>query len=67
MLNQIPGCVGHKLTTLFELIHNSKPDSKSWFELFSVSYFNHPIDNDTSRSKVEDHLFDGIAVGRDEK
>ena len=67
ILNQIPGRLGRKFTTPFRLVHNSKPDSKSWFELFSVGYFNHPIDNGSSCSKMEDHLLDGIAVGRDDK
>ena len=66
MLNQVPGRLGHKLTTPFELVHNSKPDSKSWFELFSIGYFNHSTDNATSRSKMEDHSLDGIAVGRND-
>ena len=67
MLNQVPGRLGRKLTTPFELVHNRKPDSKSWFELFSVGYFNHSKDNASSRSKMEDHSLDGIAVGRDDK
>ena len=67
MLNQIPGRLGQKLTTPFEMVHNTKPDSKTWFELFSVGYFNHSIDNDSSRSKMEDHSLDGIAVGCDDR
>ena len=49
------------------MVHNTKPDSKTWFELFSVGYFNHSIDNDSSRSKMEDRSLDGIAVGRDDR
>ena len=45
MLNQVPGRLGLKLTTPFELAHNAKPDSKTWFELFSIGYFNHETDN----------------------
>ena len=45
MLNQVPGQLGLKLTTSFELVHNAKPDSKTWFELFSIGYFNHDTDN----------------------
>jgi hypothetical protein len=67
MINQVPGRLGRKLTTPFELVHNVKPDSKTWFELFSVGYFNHSKDNTTSRSKIEDHSLDGIAIGRDDK
>ena len=67
MLNQVPGRLGFKLTTPFELVHNSKPDSNTWFELFSISYFNHDTDNDESRSKLQAHTLDGIAVGRDDR
>ncbi|KAL7549847.1 hypothetical protein ACHAWF_013106, partial [Thalassiosira exigua] len=67
MINQVPGRLGRKLTTPFELVHGCKPDTKTWFELFSVGYFNHPQDGDQARSNVEDQSLDGIAVGRDEK
>ena len=43
--NQVPGRLGLKITTPFELVHNSKADSKIWFELFSIGYFNHDTDN----------------------
>ncbi|KAL7538082.1 hypothetical protein ACHAWF_005990, partial [Thalassiosira exigua] len=65
MLNCVPGRLGRKLTSPFELMHNQKPDSRTWFELFSVGYFNHSTDGAESRSKIEDHSLDGIAVGRD--
>ncbi|KAL7525486.1 hypothetical protein ACHAWF_001390, partial [Thalassiosira exigua] len=67
MINQVPGRLGKKLTTPFELVHGCKPDSKTWFELFSVGYFSHSRDGDQTRSNVEDQSLDGIAVGRDEK
>ena len=67
MLNQISGCLDHKLTTPFKLVHNQKSDSKKRFQLFSVGYFNHATDNTSSRCKMEDHSFDSIAVGRDDK
>ena len=63
MLNQLPGRLGLKLTTPFELVHNSKPESKTWFELFSMGYFNHDTDNAESFSKLQAHTLDGIAVG----
>ena len=53
ILNQVPGRLGLKLTTPFELVHNSKPDSKTWFELLSIGYFNHDTDNAESRSKLQ--------------
>ena len=66
MINQVPGRLGRQLTSPFELVHGVKPDSSTWCELFSVGYFNHNIDNATSRSKTEDQSLDGIAVGRDD-
>ena len=67
ILNQVPGRLGLKLTTTFELDHNSKPDSKTWFELFSIKYFNHDTDNAESHSKLQAHTLEGIAVGRDDR
>ena len=67
VLNQVPGRLGLKLTTPFELVRNEKPDSKTWFELFSIVYFKHHIDNTEIRSKLQAHTLDVIAVGRDDK
>ena len=64
MLNQVPGQLGLTLMTPFELVHKSKPDSKTWFGLFSIGYFNHDTDNAESHSKLQSHTLDGIAVGR---
>ena len=64
IINQVTGRLGLKLTTPFELVHNSKPNSKTWFELFFIGYFNHDIDNAEIRSKLQAHTLDGIAVGR---
>ena len=66
MINQVPGRLGRKLTTPFELVHGAKPDSKTWFELFSIGYWKQKTDNKDSRSNTEDQALDGIAVGRDE-
>ena len=65
--HQIPGRLGRKLTVPFETMHNQKPDSKTWFELFSIGYFNHITDNAEKQSKTEDQTLDGIMVGRDDK
>jgi transposase InsO family protein len=67
MLNQVPGRLGRKLTTPFELIYNKKPDSKTWFELFSVGYF--PVESKAGEaaSASQSHSLDGIAIGRDDK
>ena len=64
MLNQVPGQLGLKLTTPFQLVHNSKPESKTWFEISSIGYFNHDTDKSKSRSKLQAHTLYGIAVGR---
>jgi hypothetical protein len=42
MLNQVPGCLGRRLTLPVELVHNEKPDASTWFELFSMGYFPMP-------------------------
>jgi hypothetical protein len=67
MLNQVPGRLGRKLTSPFELVHGTKPDAKTWFELFSVGYFNHDTDGSSKRAKCDAHTLDGIAVGRDDR
>jgi hypothetical protein len=67
MLNQVPGRLGRKLTTPFELVYNQKPDARTWFELFSIRYF--PVEKKAGEkaSATQCHTMDGIAVGRDEK
>ena len=67
MLHQVHGRSGMKLTTPFDLVHKSKPDSKTWFELFSKGYFNHDTDKADSYSKLQAHTLDGIAVNRDDR
>ena len=66
-LNKVPGRLVLKLTTTFESIHNPKPYSKTWFELFSKVYFNNHIDNTESRFKLQAHILDGIIVSRNYK
>ena len=67
MLNKLPGRLGLKLTTPFELVHNSKTDAKTWFEVLSKGYFNYDKDNAESHSKQQSHTLDGISVGRDNR
>jgi transposase InsO family protein len=64
MMNCIPGKVGNFLTTPFELIHHSPPDSRVWFPLFSVGYFNHTRDGSVVRSSFQAQTMEGIAIGR---
>ena len=66
MINQVPGISGLKLTTPSELVHNAKPKSNTWFELFSICYFNRDTDNTKSWSKLQAHTLDGITVGGDD-
>ena len=67
MLNQVPGRLGMKLTTPFKLVHNAKPDSKTWFELLYIGYFNQHIEKTERRSKIQAHTLDVIAVGTYDK
>ena len=67
MLNQVPGRLCLKLMTPFELVHKSKLESKTWFELFSLGYFNHDTDNAKIRSKLQAHTLDGITIGLDDR
>lgn len=62
MINQVPGRLGCKLTTPFELIHGTKPDSSTWFlELFYVGFFRKESEGGESKTKVQ--AMAGIAVG----
>ena len=67
MINQVPSRLGCKLTTPFELVYGVKPDSRTWFELFSISNWNQIIDNATQQSNDEEQTLDGIAFGRDDE
>ena len=67
ILDQVPGCLGLKLTTPFELVHNNKPYSKIWFQLFYIVYLNHDTDNAESWSKLQAHNLDDTAVSRDDR
>jgi hypothetical protein len=50
MINQVPGRLGRKLTTPFELVHGVKPDASTWFELFSVGFFPHALQNTSTNT-----------------
>jgi hypothetical protein len=63
MINQIPGRLGRKLTTPFELVHGVKPNASTWFELFSVGFFPHESSDGETRSKTQAQTQVGIAVG----
>ena len=67
MFNQVMGRLGLKLTITFELVHNSKPNSNTWFELYSIGYFNHRIANTDRSTKRKYHTLDGIAVDKNDK
>ena len=67
ILNQVPGCLWINITTLFELVHNTKTDPNTWFKLFYIVYFNQSIYNTEIQSKIQAHTLSVIAVGWDEK
>ena len=67
MTNKDPGRLSRKLTSPFELVHGSRPVSKTWFKLFTIGYWEQDKDNSESQSKTEDQSLDGIAAGRDDK
>ncbi|KAL7485592.1 hypothetical protein ACHAW6_012974, partial [Cyclotella cf. meneghiniana] len=66
MINQIPGRLGRKLISPFELVHGIKPDDTTWFERFSVGFFKHSSSSDGLISKMQSMSMAGIAVGRDD-
>ncbi len=45
------------------LVHEKRPDTRTWLPLFSLCYFHHDKDSDASRSKHQAHTMDGIVVG----
>ena len=65
MSNYIPDCLKRQLTSPFELVHGTKPDPQTWFELFSLGTFPKEKDGSVSRSQHQAHTLSGIAVGRD--
>jgi hypothetical protein len=59
--------MGCKLVSPFELVHGVKPDSTTWFELFSVGFFKMDSSSDGKHSKTQTMLLADIAVGRDDQ
>eukprot|EP00804_Cyclotella_cryptica_P030371 CCRYP_011900-RA/>CCRYP_011900-RA protein AED:0.20 eAED:-0.11 QI:0/0/0/1/1/1/3/0/1923 len=66
MMNYIPGRMGRRLASPFELVHGVKPDSTTWFELFSVGFFKMESSSAGKHSKTQSMSLAGIAVGRDD-
>ena len=64
IMNMIPGCYNNKLTSPFMLVHGVRPDQRTWLPIFSLCYFHHEKDSDTSRSKIQAHTLDGIIIGQ---
>ncbi len=64
MMNPILGKFGGKLAFPFLLAHGVGHDERTWFPLFSVCYFHHVWDGDTSHLHSQSHTLDGIAIGR---
>ncbi len=63
LVNMIPGRYNNKLASLFMLVHGVRPDPKTWLPIFSLCYFHHEKDSNTSRSKNQAHTHDGIILG----
>ena len=53
----------NKITTHHELVYGSKPDYRQLFRLFSTAYFSHTKDGTKTRTNVQSHSMQGIAVG----
>ena len=64
MMNMIPGKYRGKLASPFMLAHGVRPDQRTWIPLFSLCYFHHEKDSESSRSKNQAHTLDGIILGR---
>jgi hypothetical protein len=64
MMNMIPGCYNNKPASPFMLVHGVRPDQRTWLPIFSLCYFHHEKDSDTSRSKIQAHTLDGIIIGQ---
>ena len=41
MLNHVPGRLNRNLTSPLNIVHGNKPDTRTWFELFSLGFFLH--------------------------
>jgi hypothetical protein len=67
MCNQVPGRLGRKLTTPFELVYGVKPDASTWFELFSVGFFPHDSVDGSANMKMQPQTLMGIAIGCDDQ
>eukprot|EP00804_Cyclotella_cryptica_P023772 CCRYP_011153-RA/>CCRYP_011153-RA protein AED:0.32 eAED:0.22 QI:0/0/0/1/1/1/2/0/951 len=67
MKNQVPGRLGRKLTSPFELVYGTKADSSTWFELFSVGFFAQDSEDGETRTKTQAQTLAGIVVGRDHR
>ncbi len=64
MMNMIPGCYKHKLTSPFMLAHGVCPDQRNWLPMFSLCYFHQEKDSNAQHSKTQAHTMDVIIIGR---
>ena len=51
MMNMIPGKLKNQIVSPSMLVHDTKPDIRSWFSLFSVCYFHTTKDGNIKHSK----------------
>ena len=61
--NIFPVKFDNTITTHHELVYGSKSDYRQLFRLFSTAYFSHTKDGTKTRSNVQSHSTQGIAVG----
>eukprot|EP00804_Cyclotella_cryptica_P022088 CCRYP_011573-RA/>CCRYP_011573-RA protein AED:0.27 eAED:0.27 QI:0/-1/0/1/-1/1/1/0/654 len=66
MMNYIPGRMGAACVCPSNFVHGTKPDSSTWFELFSVGFFKMESSSNGKQSKTQSMSLAGIAVGRDD-
>jgi hypothetical protein len=63
MMNMIPGKYCGKSASPFMLVHGVRPNQRTWLPLFSLCYFHHEKDSDTTHSKNQAHTLEGIVIG----
>ena len=61
--NIFPVKCDNKITSHHKLVYNNKPDYRQLFRLFSTIYFSHTKDGTKTRTNVQSHSMQGIAIG----
>jgi len=66
-MNSFPIVLDGSLTTPHEATYGEKPDMRQLFRIFSTIFFSKKEDGNTTRTNVQSHTMQGIAVGWSEK